>query len=215
MNKGLFLIGGIGLIGLLLSRKTYAYSISTVPIDSPSNDYFQDYASEFVPSPLAVQDYQDYQDTQQLPYQNIQDQTIYGAPSPMDNMTRGERNNNPGNIVKSANQWQGKIAGNDSRFETFDTPQNGIRALTKLLKNYIRQGNNTLRKIINKFAPPVENDTSAYLQSVSNLTGIPIDAPLTDTPEIIGPLVNAIISHENGRNIYLASGIMEQGIMLA
>merc|ERR1712032_1522659 len=46
---------------------------------------------------------------------------------------RGFRNNNPGNIEKSHIAWAGKVAGSDSRFETFDTMENGTRALAKNL----------------------------------------------------------------------------------
>jgi len=50
---------------------------------------------------------------------------------------RGIRNQNPGNIdYNSRNDWQGQIGKEPGgRFAIFDTPENGIRALGKLLLN--------------------------------------------------------------------------------
>jgi hypothetical protein len=81
-------------------------------------------------------------------------------------LTRGLRNNNPGNIVKTDIEWIGEIEGIDSKFETFDTLDHGIRALLKLLKGYMDKGIDTPSKIINKYAPSTENDTEAYISQV-------------------------------------------------
>ncbi|PHX37098.1 hypothetical protein AO284_29260 [Pseudomonas sp. NZIPFR-PS2] len=57
--------------------------------------------------------------------------------------TRGVRNRNPGNIdYVAANQWQGQLKPDpaiEKRFARFDTPENGIRALGKLLLTYQRK----------------------------------------------------------------------------
>ncbi len=119
------------------------------------------------------------------------------------NLTRGERNNNPGNIVKTDINWQGEVPGFDARFESFNTPEQGIRALSKLLKNYGKQGFNTIEKIIAKYAPSNENDTNAYIQSVAKYVGINPNLPLdTSNEQINFSLTKAIIRHENGRVIY-------------
>ena len=130
--------------------------------------------------------------------------------------TRGERNNNPGNIRLSATKWQGEIAGNDTAFVTFATPADGIRALAKLLKNYsTRYGLNTVRGIINRYAPPVENNTSAYVAAVAADMGIGPDAPLNlSDAGTLDALVTAIIHHENGRVSYAAADI-SAGVALA
>ncbi len=54
---------------------------------------------------------------------------------------RGIRNNNPGNIdYNPRNDWQGQLGYEQGvtkpRFARFDSPENGIRALAKLLINY-------------------------------------------------------------------------------
>jgi hypothetical protein len=129
--------------------------------------------------------------------------------------TRGERNNNPGNLVKGEN-WQGMAAEQpDPRFITFQTPEYGIRALAKLLQNYGSKGYNTIAKIVTRYAPSSENDTMSYINSVALQMNVN-PAAVLDLNDIttLASLTNAIISHENGRNIYLASGQMDGGIAM-
>ena len=119
-------------------------------------------------------------------------------------MARGIRNNNPGNIRHGSSQWQGMSAdqSKDDAFVQFDSPVYGIRALTKLIKNYqSRHGLNTIRQIINRWAPPTENITSAYVDHVAREVGINADAPI-DVNDHIVPIVKTIIKHENGENPY-------------
>jgi len=66
----------------------------------------------------------------------------------MANLTRGERNCNPGNIERiAANKWQGRLSdaeyraptevrANGGRFEVFAAVEWGIRALASLLVAY-------------------------------------------------------------------------------
>ena len=128
-------------------------------------------------------------------------------------MTRGERNNDPGNLRLSPIHWQGEIEGMDKSFETFDTPEDGIRALAKLLMNYQKKyGLKTVRTIINRFAPSSENDTNSYVKCVSFGMGVDPDAEIDLTNlAILASLVKEIIRHENGGVIYsdatIASGI--------
>src|SRR3569623_2606085 len=84
------------------------------------------------------------------------------------NATRGLRNNNPGNIRKTATDWRGEVVGSDSAFETFATPEAGIRALAVLLRNYQRKyGLRAVRAIITRYAPPSENYTESYVSAVA------------------------------------------------
>lgn len=129
---------------------------------------------------------------------------------------RGERNNNPGNIRLSATRWQGQVDGTDPAFVTFATPQDGVRALAKLLRNYQTiHGLRTVRAIINRYAPPSENNTSAYVASVAAALGVSPDAPLDlNNDATLQQLVAAVIQHENGRNVYAADTIAA-GVALA
>lgn len=122
--------------------------------------------------------------------------------------TRGERNNNPGNIRISPAAWQGKVPGADAAFETFADPQSGIRALAKLLKNYAARGLSSVREIVGRYAPSSENNTAAYVNAVAASMGVGPDAPLDlSDPAQLAALVQAIIRHENGRVIYSSAEI--------
>lgn len=97
-------------------------------------------------------------------------------------MTRGIRNNNPGNIRHSKSKWQGLApVQTDSLFCTFITPEYGIRALMKLLRTYSKyQGKpgagcgkiDTVEEIIERWAPAADNNhTENYITRVSKETG--------------------------------------------
>jgi hypothetical protein len=74
------------------------------------------------------------------------------------------------------------------------------------------QGFNTVRRIINKYAPPSENVTSAYVSAVCRDMNVSPDAVLS--ADAIPALVAAIIHHENGRVIYTQAQL-SQGVSLA
>ena len=120
--------------------------------------------------------------------------------------TRGERNNNPGNIDRSQIMWQGMSPdqSSDSRFIVFTDPIFGIRALAKVLLSYFRKyGLNTVHGIIDRWAPPSENNTGAYVNHVATVLGVGIDAPINvEDEQTLEVLVRAIIEHENGRCVY-------------
>ena len=112
--------------------------------------------------------------------------------------TRGIRNNNPGNIRVSKDQWEG-MTGDDGAFVTFDSPESGVRALGKNLLSYGRQGYDSIEKIINRWAPPNENVTQAYIDSVVAATGIPATQSLDlSNPDTLSALAQAISFHETG-----------------
>jgi len=123
----------------------------------------------------------------------------------------GVRNNNPGNVRDTGTQWQG-LTGADAGFCVFDTPQNGIRCLAKVLIAYqAKHGLTTLRQMIGRWAPESENDTDAYLDHVCQACSASPDNPYTLTPSRLTTLVNAIIKHENGVNPYTPQ-VVQQGV---
>jgi len=127
---------------------------------------------------------------------------------------RGIRNNNPGNIRKSETQWEGAspVQGDDA-FVTFDTPEYGIRAMARVLTTYREKyGLDTIRKIVSRWAPDVENDTEAYIKSVSSQMGVRPDARLD--PGKLPDLISAIVYHENGSNPYTKQQIV-RGVQMA
>lgn len=121
---------------------------------------------------------------------------------------RGIRNNNPGNIRPSDDKWQGMTgvdkAGGGKGYVTFDTPENGIRAMTKNLMTYQGRGLDTVEKIINTWAPAADkNDVEAYIRNVTNRLGVTRDAKLNlSNPNVMKALVTSIIQHENGTMPY-------------
>lgn len=120
-------------------------------------------------------------------------------------LPRGLRNNNPGNIVQSSTAWQGKVplSGNtDSRFEQFTELRYGIRAMyINLMSYYTNHGLNTVSKIISRWAPAFENNTSNYINIVSNIVGIGINAVITNfDKDFLFRLSKAIVRVENGQN---------------
>lgn len=132
-------------------------------------------------------------------------------------ITRGLRNNNPGNI-RLGDPWQGLVPTSqrsDPDFCQFVAPEWGIRAIAKILHSYAVEGVTTLRQAINHWAPPVENDTGAYVNAVSLMTAIQPDIHIDlTTYEAVMPIVKAIIYHENGSQPY-DDATIDKGLSLA
>lgn len=131
--------------------------------------------------------------------------------------SRGVRNNNPGNIKISATKWQGKVTpSNDPVFETFQTPEYGVRALAKIILSDSVQGINTIHKIIGRYAPAGDfNDTEAYEKAVCEHIQVNADDVLdVDHYDTMYALVGAIILHENG-SIPYSDAIINRGLTMA
>ena len=132
--------------------------------------------------------------TNQVPIQNTISRVL----------SRGIRNNNPGNIRKTSIDWKGEVPDDlktDDEFEKFIAPLFGIRAIVRILNKGAAAGRDTVREIITRWAPPSENDTDAYIRSVSRRTGLGADQPIVFA-ERMPDLLDAIITHENGVNPY-------------
>jgi len=127
---------------------------------------------------------------------------------------RGIRNNNPGNI-RHGDDWNGRTAEQpDPSFITFESPEYGVRAMARILRNYQQKyGLNTVNGLISRWAPPVENDTGSYVAHVAHLAGVGPDQPI-DVNDHLETLVAAIIRHENGIQPYPDS-VITDGISMA
>jgi len=134
--------------------------------------------------------------------------------APAQNQPRGIRNNNPLNIrYSAANDWQGQT-GTDGEYAIFESAQYGIRAAAKLLNNYVtKYGLRSVSGIINRWAPTIENNTSAYIQAVANKLNVQADDVLL-WPTQLKPLLEAMIHHENGVQPYSQATIIN-GIKMA
>ena len=129
---------------------------------------------------------------------------------------RGIRNNNPGNIKKNNVDWDGlSEEQTDNTFFQFTDPIYGIRALTKILLTYRHKYNlKNVWAIINRYAPPSENDTEAYKNFVTKKTGLNMLEEIDNSVEAYLPVVKAIILMENGEQPY-DDEIILQGMNLA
>ncbi len=135
----------------------------------------------------------------------------------MNQKPRGIRNNNPGNIRHGQN-WQGlnpEGRNIDPAFCVFKEPKYGIRALAKVLINYKKiHGLKNVRQIISRYAPPNENQTNAYIKTVSEQIGVYPDTAI-DIEErgVLIVFIKAIIRMENGIQPY-SDETIQQGIDL-
>lgn len=143
-------------------------------------------------------------------------------------ITRGYLNNNPGNMDRGEPPWNGEIRDvaqctNDvqrselthGRFCVFTDAEHGIRAMAKNLQAYrARLGCKSVRDFINRWAPPNENNTEAYIQSVAQRLHLPADAEVVLNRETLAALIDAIIRVECAGMPY-ENGEIERGIALA
>ena len=119
---------------------------------------------------------------------------------------RGIRNNNPLNIRKSKDKWKGlRAQQQDESFCQFETMEWGWRAAFWLLTRtyYHTYRLFTIRTIVQKWAPPHENNTASYIANVSKMTGIGADEPIgipSDQPARWMMLGAAMAIQENGAN---------------
>lgn len=123
---------------------------------------------------------------------------------------RGIRNNNPGNI-RRGQKWQGlSPLQTDNEFCVFSRPEYGIRALCRVLRTYqAKYGLRDVRSIINRFAPPSENNTESYIHSICLKLDVTPDTPIDLCEKgIMMNMLKAIIKHENGEQPYADKQIL-------
>lgn len=133
-------------------------------------------------------------------------------------MALGITLNNPGNIRRSADKWQGlaPVQPNPSFF-AFTDPVFGIRAMAVILIHYQdKYGVHTIFDAISKWAPPSDNNpTTIYAQNVARAAGL-------DTKGIINfhdyrylrGIIEAMIRQEQGVQPYSPAQI-DKGLAMA
>lgn len=125
---------------------------------------------------------------------------------------RGLRNNNPGNIRKNNIVYQGEVVpSKDDAFKQFTTMAYGYRAMFTVLYAYQKKyGINTISDAIIRYAPAIENHTTAYIDAVSEWSGVPATSHITTTNgDVMIPIVAAMSRVENGVDANMAE--VEQG----
>lgn len=125
---------------------------------------------------------------------------------------RGIRNNNPLNIRQNHTndiKWLGEsLDDHDAEFEEFESPFYGLRAAARVMRTYkLKYNAKTIRTIVERWAPPNENDTESYIRSVSQKTGLAELYELSSADEY-AKVIAAMVYHENGRQPYDADLIL-------
>ena len=113
--------------------------------------------------------------------------------------TAGINNNNPGNIRSQS-----------GGFMKYKTLGEGINAMHKQLLRYQdKYGLNTISEIVNRWAPPSENDTAAYIRDISKYTGFgPNQSINLHDPAVLAALQAAMIGHETGNRSFSAARLL-------
>lgn len=81
------------------------------------------------------------------------------------------KNNNPFNVIKSGNDWQGKVTDqyqNTDGFEKFVDYYHGLRAGIKNAKTQYDRGYNSIDKLIRRLTPPLSAGGDNPNQSVDD-----------------------------------------------
>jgi len=141
---------------------------------------------------------------------------------------RNVRNNNPGNIkINTANDWNGSISNpNDKTFESFQTPEYGVRALNKVIDANLKATNN-FEEFVNRYASEQsEQDyfkrTGKLKPHLQNYAESLARSQQTDTssnfPKSLDKkaLIRAIIRHEGGQESlsYYDDSVLDAGLKL-
>lgn len=130
-------------------------------------------------------------------------------------MSRGLRNNNPGNIRRGGGHFKGeRLPSLDPVFKQFETVEWGYRAMFVLLDNYRRRhGLQSIREMIRRWAPPIENDTERYIRFVARAASLDPDQAIdTRNRRVMVPIVAAMSRIENGVPAHLTE--VEAGWLL-
>lgn len=138
---------------------------------------------------------------------------------------RAQRNNNPLNIVRGS-QWQGLLAPEmmtpeqqaENKFAVFSAPRWGFRAAAvTMITYYDRYGINTVAGVVQRWAPPVENDTNSYIGFVCAHTGFSSDEILDlHSYDVLFKLLKAMSQEEAGAWYFderdIESGLKSAGV---
>ncbi|EOT0157979.1 lytic transglycosylase domain-containing protein [Escherichia coli] len=123
-------------------------------------------------------------------------------------LSRGIRNNNPGNLNFAGQKGATLESGPNARFASFPTMLEGIAALDRQVMLYLKRGKNTIDQIIDIYAPSSDgNNTSSYKSYLAQYTGLGVKEKIDGSNfEIMRKLIQGIINHENGDAARAVSG---------
>ena len=99
------------------------------------------------------------------------------------------RYNNPGSLMRGGKMVQ------------YPTMEEGLKALDQNLASYGKKGINTLSDVIATWAPPSENNTNAYIDHVSRVTGLKPNQKIDLSNPLVRHQISAGITQmESSRN---------------
>jgi len=129
----------------------------------------------------------------------------------MSNVPRGLRINNPLNIRRTGVVWRGQTLDQpDEAFVSFKTPEFGIRAACRILTHYQMSGIKTIKDMIARWAPPSENQTDIYAETVAKACGCHVD-DIIDIVKSLHLIVPAMIHVEQGQQPF-SDAVIKTGI---
>jgi hypothetical protein len=131
---------------------------------------------------------------------------------------RGVRNNNPGNVERSAIKWQGSIPPDqvqavlgipyDPIFEQMASPADGVRMIGHVLRAKAARGLTNVDSIIRDYS---KTDQDTYVRNVTIALGLDPDArgqyQDIDVTNVLPTFATAIIQQENGEQPYQLADI--------
>ncbi|WP_147200787.1 hypothetical protein [Pantoea sp. CCBC3-3-1] len=136
---------------------------------------------------------------------------------------RNFRNNNFGNLQyvgQKGARLENANAKGERRFARFDTPEEGFRALGDQLMSYYNgtskavgyQKLQSVGQIIPKFAPESENNTKAYMATLSKQLGVGVNDKLNlQDPAVMTKVMRAISTVEGG-NPTVTDAFIQKGL---
>jgi len=145
-------------------------------------------------------------------------------------LPRGIRNNNPLNIRKGPDKWQGMAKNQiDAEFVTFASATYGLRAAARLLINYQdKYGHNTVHSIIGRWAPEngdrngaapggqYVNHTTAYRKAVAAAMGVGVTEVIdTHQYRYLRPMLEAMVKFENANVQPYSAAEYDKALVLA
>lgn len=130
--------------------------------------------------------------------------------------TVAERHNNPGNLVFAGQRGATKgetVAGHT--FAKFEKMEDGIAALYRQLQLFQKRGVDTISEVMEIYAPSKTNNTAAYVQALSQSTGLDPNQQLNfNDPATAAAMIRGISKHEAGKS-YLSDQQILSGISMA
>lgn len=135
-------------------------------------------------------------------------------------LAKGIRNKNPTNLVHvEKNKWQGLARPpNAGRFCVFTDMAFGIRAAALNLIAYQDRYNiDTVRELVERWAPHNENDVEAYIKTVCRVSGFTEKEPLDlHKFEHLKPLLKGMIRQEVGGDAkHVSESELDEGLRRA